>query len=177
MKTKSENLRAHQKRGRSDDFQTPAYALGPLLPYIPKDWVVWECACGNGNLVTEFRKQGYRVIWSDIKRDRTEDFLTCRPRRAQVIITNPPYSLKDEFIGRCYEIGRPFALLLPTSDLGGIKRGTMYRMNGLQIIVPDARIEFETPSGKPSNPWFHTSWFTYGLGLPKDMMFVELEKK
>lgn len=33
-------------RGRADDFQTPPKALKPLIPYLKKDWVVWECAEG-----------------------------------------------------------------------------------------------------------------------------------
>src|SRR5574344_195369 len=39
------------RQGSSDDFQTPPIALKPLLPYLKSDWRIWECACGNGNLV------------------------------------------------------------------------------------------------------------------------------
>ena len=36
-----------------------------------------------------------------------------KPVQFDCIITNPPFSLKQEFLQRCYELGKPFALLLP----------------------------------------------------------------
>ena len=33
-----------------DQCQTPTYAVEPLLPYIPKEWLVWESAAGEGNI-------------------------------------------------------------------------------------------------------------------------------
>ena len=44
-------MRPPIRQGSPDDFQTPPYALDPLLPFLKRDWVVWECACGKGNLV------------------------------------------------------------------------------------------------------------------------------
>ena len=40
---------------RSDDWQTPPYALGPLLPYLKPDWLLWECSAGKGNLARSLR--------------------------------------------------------------------------------------------------------------------------
>lgn len=37
------------------------------------------------------------------------------------LITNPPYSNKDEIIARCIETGRPCVLVLPIDTLGGYK--------------------------------------------------------
>jgi len=53
------------KKG-SDNFQTPPIGLNPLLQFVPKDWIIWESACGNGNLVREMINQGYKVNSSDI---------------------------------------------------------------------------------------------------------------
>ena len=59
-----------------------------------------------------------------------------------MIITNPPYSLKDEFIKKCYEYKKPFCLLLPITSLEGIERGKMYRENGIELLVFDRRCNF-----------------------------------
>ena len=48
----------------------------------------------------------------------------------------------------------------------------MFRTHGLQLIVPNQRVDF-TGAG---NVWYHVSWFTWGFNLPKDLMFVELHK-
>ena len=90
------------------------------------------------------------------------------------IVTNPPYSLKEEFLKRCYELGKPFALLMPLTALESEKRQKLYRKYGIQLIIPNKRFNFETPSGKGGGSWFATAWFTWGLNLPKDLMFVKL---
>ena len=50
----------------------------------------------------------------------------------------------------------------------------LYKKYGIQLIIPNKRINFETPSGKGSGSWFATAWFCFGLNLPKDLMFIEL---
>lgn len=163
-----------QMGGRSDEFQTPKYAIFPLLPYLDKKWNIFECAWGKGSLAKHFEEEGFNVYGN-----KAIDFLESDifPDCFDIIITNPPYSIKDGFIEKCYSLKKPFALLMPLTALEGIKRGKMYRENGLQIIIPNRRINFITPSGKGSGAWFQTAWFCWGLDLPKDIMFIELERE
>jgi len=56
-----------KRRNYSDDFQTPEYAIEPLLPYLRKDWIIWECACGKGNLVRALERRGFKVMGTDIR--------------------------------------------------------------------------------------------------------------
>ena len=163
-----------QMNGRSDEFQTPKEAIEPLLPYLKRDWTIWECAWGKGSLAEHFKKQGFKVLGNKnidfIRGDIEMEDFDC-------IITNPPYSLKDRFLEICFKWKKPFALLLPLTALEGIKRGKMFRENGIQIIIPNKRIDFITPSGKGSGAWFQVAWFCWKLNLPKDLMFVELKKQ
>lgn len=156
-----------QKVGSPDEFQTPNEALDYLIPFIKKDWNIWECACGKGNIVKYLREKGFNIIGTD----KETNFLT-KQVCCDVIITNPPYSLKDEFLERCYRLQKPFALLMPLSALEGKKRGSLYEQFGLQMIIPNKRINFETPNGKGSGTWFQTAWFCWGFELPKDLMFM-----
>jgi hypothetical protein len=157
-----------QMNGRSDEFQTPKEAIIPLLPYLNKDWTIWECAWGKGSLAKHLDKEGFAVIGDN------EDFLKSF-KECHCIITNPPYSKKDEFLKRAFEIGKPFAFLMPLTALEGKKRGELFRKYGIQLIIPNKRINFITPSGKGGGAWFQTAWFCYKLNLPKDLMFVELK--
>ena len=163
-------------QGSSDDFQTPPKALNPLIPYLNKDWTIWECATGKGNLSRELMKKGFEVIETDILGGNF-DFLIQKPVQFDCIITNPPFSLKQEFLERCYQLETPFALLLPLTTFETAKRQNLFKKYGVQIIFFDKRINFETPSdkGKISRSWFATAWFTYGLNLPKDLNFLELK--
>jgi len=162
-----------QMGGRTDEFFTPEYALSPLSPFLNKNWTIWECAWGKGSLAKHLEKKGFKVIGK-----KNVDFLNKNVLsiESDCIVTNPPYSLKGEFLERCYEIEKPFALLMPLTTLEGIKRGALFKKYGIQIIIPNRRINFITPSGKGSGAWFQTAWFTWGLNLPQDLMFVELNR-
>ena len=165
------------KQGSPDDFQTPKEALNILIPFLNKDWTIWECACGKMNLVNGFKEKGFKVIGTDIKDQPSDDgdFLKWNlPLSYDCIVTNPPYSLKERFIERCYQLGKPFALLMPLTALESEKRQRFWR-KGVQLIIPNKRYNFETPSGKGSGSWFATAWFTWGLNLPKDLNFINVK--
>lgn len=161
--------------GNSNDFQTPPYAIKPLLPYISKDKVIWECASGKGNLVGAFRQLGYTVISSDVL-DGQSFFLTTPYEEYDVIVTNPPFSIKQEFLEHAYCLGKPFAFLLPLTTFEGIKRQALFKKFGVEVIFFDRRINFETPSGSGSGSWFATAWFTWGLNIGKQINFERLER-
>ena len=169
-------MRPPLKQGHPNDFQTPSYALKPLLPYMPSDWVIWECASGKGNLVKGLEEHGYRVISTDILTGC--DFLEYEPsERYNMILTNPPYSLKFKFLKRCYQLNKPFALLLPLTTFEGQQRQLLFQKFGVQVIFFDRRINFETPDGKSSGAWFMTAWFTWLLNLRRDFIFENLRIK
>ncbi len=81
---------------------------------------------GEGNLVAGLREHGYQVEGSDIKTGN--DFLVSK-RNCDVIVTNPPDSLKLEFLKRCYKLGKPlryrFQSLLWKQKRGSSFSGSM----------------------------------------------------
>ena len=154
-----------------DDYQTPAYALNPLYPYLRGDMVIWECACGAGNLVDALQSRGYEAYGTDVLTG--QDFLTWEPDCWDVVITNPPFSLKHEFLKRAYSLGKPFAFLLPLTALDTGERQKLFRDHGIEIILFDKRVHFEIPSKNiKSKSWFSTAWFTWGLNIGKQLTFA-----
>ena len=126
-----------------DDFQILPEALLPLFPYIDPSWTVWECAEGSGYLTRALRDKGYNTIGSDILDGH--DFLTWHPPSFDCIITNPPYSLKQRFLYRCYALGKPWALLLPLTTLETRTRQKLFSRHGVELILFDKRINFRQP--------------------------------
>jgi len=159
--------------GRPDNFQTPRIAWEYLKPHIKKEWRIWECAWGEGQLFNFMKEDGFSVVGSD----KEYDFLKEPTKDCDCIITNPPYSLKDEFLARCYASGKPFALLMPITALEGMKRQALYAHHGIQLLLPPRRINFKTPTGKGSSVWFYTSWYCYDFNLPKTLNFIMPEEK
>ena len=156
----------------SDMFKTPEYAITPLIKYLNPNWHIWECACGSGNIVDFLLKNKFIVIGTDISTGI--DFLQTDKVIGDCIITNPPYSLKNQFLKKCYDIGKPFALLLPITALESDFRQQLFRKYGLQLLLFNKRIQFMTPSGKRSHCWFASAWFTHGLNLNNQLNFVEI---
>lgn len=159
------------RRNSADDFQTPPEALKPLLKYLPKEKVIWECACGKGNLVKALRKAGHRVRDTDIKTGT--NFLSYQPEPegcedlfgpskkplGDIIVTNPPYSKKDLFLAVAYMLDLPFAFLMPLTALEGQSRQFYYRTYGIELIILPECLHFETPEGNASHCWFPMAWF------------------
>lgn len=161
----------YMKNPKNDELYTPPEAIYPLLKYLPKDKIYWECTdFGNSNITKVLKKNGYKVISTHI--NSGFDFLKDKPNfEFDVIITNPPYSLKTEFLKRAYQLGKSFAFLLPIHTLEGKKRGKLFRKYGLQLLVLDKRINFMK---NKKNVWFNTSWFCWKL-LPNDLIFEEVK--
>jgi len=159
--------------GRSDHFQTPEFEISRLFPYIPKTWKIWENACGAGRIVNALKTADYDVIGTDIMHGF--DFLSPLMPLPEFdcILTNPPFSVKDKWLARCFEIGKPFALLMPITALGEQDRVSMYKKHGIQVALPPGRINFETPSGKGSGAWFYSAWFCHGLPLPGQITVLD----
>lgn len=158
----------------SDMFKTPPSAVRYASQFIPKSWKIWACADPqDSQIVQTLKKDGYEVEGTDVLEGF--DFLsTLMPiPECDCIFTNPPYSLKDQWLERCYELGKPFALLLPLTALGEQARVKMFRENGIQLIIPPERINYGTPSGGGAGSWFFSAWFCKGLHLPDQITFVE----
>lgn len=160
-----------------DNLYTPKKAVYPLVRLIYKKinlrskLIVWEpCDDGRSLISSVLRQeyQGFEVISTSIVTG--QDFLNWKPDfEFDLIVTNPPYSLKDHFIERCYELRKPFALLLPLTSLEGVHRGNLFRTYGINLMVLDRRLDF---TGKKSN-WFNASWFYWKIGPDENKIRFE----
>ena len=149
----------------SDECYTPIEALIPMLPYLDKTLTYYDCTSNiSSNIVDFLNSKGFKCITSKGKDFLKDDI----PSEVDVVLTNPPYSKKDKFIQRCYDINKPFALLLPVSSIQGQKRGELFDMYGIELLVLNKRIDF---TGKGS-PHFGVAWFCNNL-LSKKLIFVK----
>jgi hypothetical protein len=156
-----------------DSCQTPPYALIPLLKYINPALTVWECASGEGLMAEAIRLNGNNVIATTL--EEGFDFFKTDVK-ADCIITNPPYSIKYKWMERCYELGRPFALLLPVDTIAAVSSHKLWKKYGVSIILLSKRINFKMPNmgwdGQGAD--YSVEWFTFGLGLPEGLIYEEV---
>lgn len=95
------------ERVEGDRYWTESWVTKALLSRIHFRGIIWEPACGRGDMAEVLVDNGYKVMISDISGDTLgctnaakADFLThSYPGDSTFsIITNPPYTLAEEFI-------------------------------------------------------------------------------
>lgn len=113
---------ASGKRKASDFYETPYSITRHLInrePFDP-DCVVCEPACGDGAIVRVLLEKW--ALDNVVHYDKETDFLK-ETKTYSYIITNPPFSLAQEFIIKAKTVAtKKFAMLLPLSYLHGKKR-------------------------------------------------------
>jgi hypothetical protein len=151
-----------------DDYMTPKSAWEAIQQFIPADKIIWESFYGNGDSGRYLQELGFNVIHENI------DFF--ENDRGDIIVSNPPFSLKKEVMERLIKLDKPFILIMPSSTLNC----TYIRDNlkdKLQIVVPRRRIQFnKLENGKLLNTNkcnFDCFYYCYKMGLPRDIIFLD----
>lgn len=156
-----------KNRRASDYYPTPEDATQALIDYlrIPKSRVIWECACGEGFMAEVFKSNGYQVISTDLNsygyEDVTENFLESKGKECDWIITNPPFSLAEQFIRKCIEFHKPFAMLLKSQYWHSKKRLPLFRQHPPAFVLPltwRPDFEFGLRGGSPTMDCIWTVW-------------------
>ena len=167
VQTRGEQMKLQNvKPTKYDNLYTQEEAIRFLCDNIklPTGSKVWECASGTNKISNYLNKIGINVITSDI--ESGVDFLGSN-YECDAIITDPPYSLKNVFLKRAFELGKPFAMLLPLTTLESAVRNELFRDKNIQVLIPNKRFDF---TGK-KNCWFATAWFCWKMNLPEQLNF------
>ena len=149
-------MRSKFSTSKNDEYYTPKYAVNILEPYLKKEWKNIWCPFDKewSNYVVILKSLGYNVNYTHI--DEGQDFLTYKPDfDFDVIISNPPFSIKNQVISKCYEYGKPFCLLLPYTMFFA-KSSIQIVKDNIQFLMIDDRISF---NGERAN---FNSWYIGG---------------
>jgi hypothetical protein len=142
--------RAPLKDRRNDLYETPQCATQALLcaEKLPKR--IWEPACGPGAIVSILRAHGHEVLASDLVDYGNptcfygRDFLLEHnlPTGCECILTNPPFSLAEDFVEHALELCPRVIMLLRLAFLESERRsrildaGTLARVHVFRNRLP-----------------------------------------
>lgn len=146
-------------RSPQDFYPTPADVTTALMDFLNLDGEsrIWEPACGEMDMVRTMERLGYKVTATDIKSG--VDFLTSNPIECDWIITNPPFTIADEFIKRCRELNKPFALLLKSQYWHAAKRLRLFSEITPSYILPLTwRPDFLFKQQRKGSPLMDVMW-------------------
>lgn len=129
------------KRRELDYYPTPPDVTLALLRFLnlSKDLTVWECACGDGHMSEVLKREGYTVYSSDVRGtgygEGDADFLQ-KNRKADVIMTNPPFALSESFIRHAISQAPIVAMLLKSQYWHAQKRSVLFQERPPAWVLP-----------------------------------------
>lgn len=161
------------KKDKGDEFfPTPEGTTRALVPELraigwPND--VWECACGEGHISKQLKKAGFDVTSTSLTKrgfGRSGiDFLKTKKPLASSVITNPPFSLSDDFLVHALmvlEIDH-VAMLLPSGIYHAQNRVKLFELHTPSLILPMTWRLDVTGAGRPT---MNCSWYIWTSLLP-----------
>ena len=119
-----------------DHYMTPWTAWNDIKEYIPKGKKLYAPFYGDGSLLKNFKKIGFEVL-----HEKKDFFKVASKIKYDVIIDNPPFTIKKEVFTKLKELDKPFIILCPSSTINTQYMRGLFK-DKLQIIIPKKRIQF-----------------------------------
>ena len=161
------------KGTKSDEWYTPLETVETMLkvfPPKPGDKILLPFDTEKSNFV--------KIVTRDYDPNAVygiTDFLT-KDYEFDYLITNPPYSNKNEIIERCIKTGKPCVLVLPIETLGGVQRHKLFSQTNISVYIPTKRIAFISENGENSKSAAHHSIFIM-INAPKTDIKFEYQMR
>ena len=150
-----------------DQYNTTREIWESIADYIPKDKIIWEAfmLCNvSSKSVDILRSFGHSCVGH-----YNIDFF--EENYGDVIVSNPPYSMKKKIFKRLALLDKPFILVLPVGTITKQFVRVLDRTK-LQLIIPAKRMQFIKCSDPMSRCWFDTCFLCYKMGLERDITFL-----
>lgn len=170
------------RTAESDECLTPRYVIKPIIKYLQAKgfkniWCPFDLE--HSLYVRLLREYGFNVIATHISRGGDFFNMDYSKLEFDCIVSNPPFTLKDKILKKLYEIGKPFAVLLPIQSLQSKDRTPLFTKYGLELLSFDKRACFYTSGELDAVKFgnhFASAYFCKNI-LPKDLIFETLEPK
>lgn len=127
--------------GKNDECYTPDYVVEAIVPFLPKDKVIW-CPFDRDDsaFVRVLRAHGFKIVNSHI--DYGQDFYIFEPANWDIIVSNPPFTNKRGIFLRALSFNKPFALIMSNTWLNDAAPNILFEEKDLQLLMFRKRINF-----------------------------------
>jgi len=162
---------------KNDHLMTCKATFEAISNYLPKNKIIWMPFYGDGKCEEIMQELGFDKV---IHEER--DFFEYEPPEWDIIVDNPPYSIKKKVLERCASFKKPFVLLLPLRSVtakyfrseifGDFQMLLLYskyhHFRNIGEEEKDAIARFNL-GGHRSNP-IEPTWFVFNCNLlPKQL--------
>lgn len=158
-------------KGSNDECYTPRYVVKELLPYLPKNKVIWcPFDTDESEFVKVLSEEGFEVVNSHLSYG--QDYYTYEPNYWDIIVSNPPFTNKRKIFERALSFNKPFALLMSNTWLNDSAPKVLFRENDLQLLMFRNRIKFLNNGIINNKITFSSSFYCWNL-LPKQIIISD----
>ena len=156
------------KYEKNDDYETPIDYWKLLTRFISSDKTIYDPFYMNGSARDKWNSLGYGCIHNN------EDFFKVEtPKGNVVIVSNPPYSRRNDVLKRLFEWNKPFIMLMPITTLCYMKTQKILKHHKIQIIIPNIYKGFINKNGDDTKcPPFYLCYICYKMALPNDIVYL-----
>jgi len=160
------------RKKKLDEYTTPLYVWKMLLDYLDldKNTIIYEPFYNEGKSQDYLGKLGYKNIIH-----KKEDFFENYEKyNYDVILSNPPYSIKQNILKILYKIDKPFVLIMPTVIISKLYVKNIFGQDtsNIQYIIPNRRMQFEINGYNQKRTPFDTLFFCYKMNLQRDIIYL-----
>lgn len=157
-----------------DFHPTPEVATRVLLDNVSFRGDIWEPASGSGAISKVLERAAYKVLSSDLQDNPSVygrggvDFLATRTAPALNLVTNPPYSILNEFMEHALRVvPRKVAFFVNSNGLFTLGRYKIYRENPpAQVILIPRPVPYQKQDGEwAMSGGMHHCWVIWDRSL------------
>jgi hypothetical protein len=172
-----------------DLYETPEWVITSLARHLhnimpTNSLSVLDPCCGPTKVIgTILQEQIPHIIYSlmstdkfyDNKIDFLEDIIEQYISEVNMVITNPPWGKKRDFLAKCYDDKKSFCLLLTIVTLGVASIQNYFTAYGVNVLILHPTPKF-LHEGRElfTGP---VAWFCYFIGMNPEIKVIYLQKE
>ena len=164
---------------KNDEYFTPTYAVHPIIKRLKPGATIWcPFDTADSAFVQVLSNCGFRVTYGHIQTG--QDFFLVDVPECDYIISNPPYSLKNQVLARLYAIGKPFAMLINFQGIfDSQERFRLFRENRVEMLWLSPRVNYIDVDGKLlQGVPFQSGYLCSGIcASPLEFEYLETERR
>ena len=160
------NFSLQIKHSNTDEWYTPRDCVEIIVPHLKRagyKHILCPFDTAESQFVKVLSEEGFDVDYSHI--DTGTDFFEIEGlNKYDAVVSNPPFSKRQEILERLFEEGVPFALILNFNGLFDSKRRwEMFKENKFELLVPKGRMHFFNDTCDGNSPNFQSIYVCKGI--------------
>lgn len=173
------NFSEQIKKSNTDEWYTPKEPVEMIVPYLVRGGykkILCPFDKEESNYVQVLREKGFEVTFGHI--ETGEDFFEIKDfSQYDAVVSNPPFSKRQQIFERLFDVGIPFALIINWNGLFDSRaRWEMFSKNKFELLIPLGRTHFFNKKCKGNSPNFQSIYVCKGM-LEKQIEFARMLKR